>query len=187
MGGLERSNLWAGRIGPFTSICAWGNCRDKEEDPEGAALFPPRAWGETAPEFDSILFYPFIAGTAMPSPLWYNWGRENIASSYRFPPICPVAPDKVLEWSGAEKPPQPWMSLDNAHFCKGRRTSAKLHILQKEKPYHPLQLNILVPSDRSSSWHWKAALGGFLNPPSMITTFTRPPNCFQGSEDIFHC
>lgn len=175
MGGLEGSSPWAVRVGPFTSNSAWGNSRDRTLK----GLLWGRGLGGNSP-FDPSLLYPFIVGTAMPSPLWFvKWGRENIASSYRFPPACPVALDEVLEGSGAEKPPQSWASLGNVHFCKGCRTSANLHIFQKDKPHPPLQLNILLPSDRSS-WHWKAALGGFWTHPARSPHLSGLQTPFKG-------
>lgn len=173
MAGLEGSSQWAVSVGPFTSSSTWGSWR--EGDPEGAALGP---WPGGKQPLNLTWSFSTLSQQALlcQVPLGlHTWGRENIASSYRFPPTCPVVSDKVLEGSGAEKPPQSLVSLGNAHFCKGCRTSGKLPIFQKEKPYHPLQLNILLPSDRSSSWHWKEALGSLLNPASMVTTFTRPP------------
>lgn len=129
--GLEGSMLWAVSAGCSMPDSAWGNCRG--DVPEGAA---PRPWPGRKQPLNTTLSCSAPSQQALLCGLTFSlpkWGRENIASSHRFPPTSPVALDKVLERSGAKK-------LVPSHRCLwampiSARSAALPRALQNEQLY----------------------------------------------------
>lgn len=149
----------------------------------------PLAWEETAPEYDPLLFCPFTAMGI--SPVFAEWGRERTASSHRFPPTSSVALDDIFKGSGAEK-----LLPSRGCLWAMPMSVASAALLQAAHPAEGTAISfpLVVPGVSASfrqtlqlTLRGKTSLGQMSEHPSIITTFTKHPKCFQGSEGIFHC